>query len=58
MFRIIAINELLAMLDNYNHKELHVHHTWSPSHKDFNGSNGLQLQGMAIKVLQEPSLNL
>ena len=25
-------------------KQLHVHHTWSPSHKDYNGSNGLELQ--------------
>jgi hypothetical protein len=44
MFRIITIHELVKMLDKYNHKELHVHHTWSPSHIDFNGSNGIQLQ--------------
>lgn len=43
-FEIVDINELLRRLDKYNHKELHVHHTWSPSHKDFNGSNGIQLQ--------------
>lgn len=24
--------------------QLHIHHTWSPSHKDYNGSNGLDLQ--------------
>lgn len=44
MFKIININELLEMLKNYNHKELHIHHTWKPSHKDYNGSNGLELQ--------------
>lgn len=44
MFEIISIDELLRRLDKYNHKELHVHHTWKPSHKDFTGSNGVQLQ--------------
>lgn len=24
--------------------QLHIHHTWGPSHKDYNGSNGIQLQ--------------
>lgn len=24
--------------------QLHVHHTWEPSHADYNGNNGLQLQ--------------
>lgn len=44
MFEIITIDELLLRLNKYNHKELHVHHTWSPSKKDFNGSNGITLQ--------------
>jgi hypothetical protein len=44
MFRIISIDELLKMLDGYNHKELHVHHTWKPDHKNFNGKNGIELQ--------------
>ncbi|MCM8710553.1 N-acetylmuramoyl-L-alanine amidase [Clostridium sp. SYSU_GA19001] len=44
MFEVITIDELLKRLDKYNHKELHVHHTWKPSHKDFNGSNGVKLQ--------------
>lgn len=35
-FEIIDINELLKRLDKYNHKELHVHHTWNPSYKDWN----------------------
>ncbi len=42
--RIITIDELLSLLAKYNHRELHVHHTWKPEHKDFNGSNGLALQ--------------
>lgn len=44
MFEIIAIDELLKRLEKYNHKELHVHHTWQPCHKDFNGFNGIELQ--------------
>lgn len=41
---MLTINELLAILKKYNHVELHVHHTWKPSHKDFNGSNHQRLQ--------------
>ncbi|SKA89776.1 Putative peptidoglycan binding domain-containing protein [Clostridium sp. USBA 49] len=44
MFEIITIDELLKRLDKYNHKELHVHHTWKPNHQDFNGFNGISLQ--------------
>ena len=44
MFEIITIEQLLSKLNNYNHVEIHVHHTWKPDHTDFNGSNGLQLQ--------------
>lgn len=44
MFEIITIDELLKRLDKYNYKELHVHHTWQPCHKDFNGYNGIELQ--------------
>lgn len=44
MFEIITIQELLKRLDNYNHKELHVHHTWKPVKRQYTGSNGLQLQ--------------
>jgi hypothetical protein len=44
MFKIITIDQLLKQLDNYNYKELHVHHTWKPEHKDFTGNNGIALQ--------------
>lgn len=44
MFEIINSDELLRRLSKYNHKALHVHHTYKPSHKDFNGSNGIELQ--------------
>jgi len=43
-FEIINVNELLKRLDKYNHKELHVHHTWRPNHANYNGSNGMSLQ--------------
>lgn len=42
--KVIEIDELLDMLDGYKHKELHIHHTWKPSHKDFNGGNHIELQ--------------
>jgi hypothetical protein len=31
--RIILIDELLEMLKNYSHTELHIHHTWRPNHQ-------------------------
>lgn len=33
--KIITLDELLKMLDKYNHKELHVHHTWRPDHETY-----------------------
>ena len=43
-FRIISVEDLIHELKEYNHKALHVHHTWKPEHKDFNGKNHLILQ--------------
>jgi|GEM_PF-1330850 len=31
-FEIINVDELIKRLNKYNHKELHVHHTWNPDH--------------------------
>lgn len=35
MDEIITLQELLKRLDKYNHKELHVHHTWRPDHTTY-----------------------
>lgn len=35
MDRIINIDELFSMLAKYNHKELHLHHTWRPNHETY-----------------------
>jgi hypothetical protein len=35
MFEIISVDELLKRLENYNHKELHLHHTYNPDHKTY-----------------------
>jgi len=40
----ITIQELLKELDKYKFKQFHIHHTWKPSHKDFDGSNHMKLQ--------------
>lgn len=43
-FEILTLDQLLGRLNNYNHVELHVHHTYKPCKADFNGNNGLVLQ--------------
>ena len=35
MDRVISIDELLKLLEKYNHKELHLHHTWRPNHETY-----------------------
>lgn len=33
--KVISIDGLLNMLAKYNHKELHLHHTWRPDHETY-----------------------
>lgn len=48
MFEILTTEQLMTRLKGFKFtrqiKQLHIHHTYAPSHKDYNGSNGLQLQ--------------
>ncbi|MFV9511797.1 N-acetylmuramoyl-L-alanine amidase [Tepidibacillus sp. LV47] len=44
MDRIITVDQLIEEIKKYDHVELHIHHTFAPSHKDWNGHNGLTLQ--------------
>ncbi len=43
-FEILVVDELIKQLDKYTYKQLHIHHTWKPSHKDFDGKNHIALQ--------------
>jgi hypothetical protein len=42
--KILTTDELLKQLCNYKFVQLHIHHTWKPTHKDFDGKNHLALQ--------------
>jgi hypothetical protein len=48
MFQILSTDKLIDYCKSFNWirtiKQLHVHHCYSPSHKDYNGSNGMKLQ--------------
>ncbi len=35
-YEILTLDQLLKRLEKYNHKELHVHHTWQPDHTTYN----------------------
>ena len=43
-FRFLNIDELTRELDKYKFKQLHIHHTWKPTHRNFNGSNYIAMQ--------------
>lgn len=36
MFEIITVDELTRRIGKYDHKELHIHHTWRPNHEIYN----------------------
>lgn len=42
--KILSTGELFNILDKHKYRQLHIHHTWKPTHRDFNGKNHLQLQ--------------
>jgi peptidoglycan hydrolase-like protein with peptidoglycan-binding domain len=42
--RLLTVDQLIDELKRYNHRELHVHHTWRPSHADFNRRNYQAIQ--------------
>lgn len=43
-FRFLSVEELIKELDKYTFKQLHIHHTWKPEHKDFKGNNHIVMQ--------------
>ena len=42
--RILTTDQLIKELSKFSFKQLHIHHTWKPTHRDFNGKNHLALQ--------------
>lgn len=43
MFEILTVDQLIARLNKYNHKELHIHHTWSPRKTGYTGTDASAL---------------
>lgn len=41
--RILTTAQLIKELAKFSFKQLHIHHTWKPTHRDFNGKNHLAL---------------
>lgn len=48
MFEILTTEKLIDRIKTFKWTrkvtQLHIHHTWQPDHKDYNGTNGLKLQ--------------
>lgn len=43
-FKILKSDELIKELGRHNFKQLHIHHTWKPAHRNFNGVNHFNIQ--------------
>lgn len=43
-FKKLNFNELTKELDKHKFKQLHIHHTWKPTHKSFTGNNHIVMQ--------------
>lgn len=43
-FKKLNFNELTKELDKHKFKQLHIHHTWKPTHKSFTGNNHMVMQ--------------
>ena len=42
--RILNTNEVIREIERYKFAQLHIHHTWKPTHRNFTGNNHLNLQ--------------
>lgn len=43
-FKILNFWDLQRIFKNYSFKQLHIHHTWKPTHSSFKGDNHIALQ--------------
>lgn len=44
MFDFITIEKLKKIIKEYGYKQLHIHHTWKPSHRHFKPGTHIQMQ--------------
>lgn len=42
--QLLNLTQLKEILDNYQHTQLHIHHTWLPNHDNFTGDNYQSIQ--------------